>query len=151
MLGKLRKIFSAQHNHFRPSIHNIAKYACKKYFIHIFLMSCYVIIFGFFQRPPSVIKCHKHFFSRPPPLYDVIKKWNLTKKNLRQNSPYHFAVESNIGFWNMRCSKTNGKSSDKKKSQNLRFFAHFFGYFAKMRIFRDTQKFLSSKCFWWKM
>ena len=33
MLGKLRIIFSAQHNHFRPSIHNIAKYACKKYFI----------------------------------------------------------------------------------------------------------------------
>ena len=33
MLGKLKKILFAQYNHFRPSIHNIAKYACKKYFI----------------------------------------------------------------------------------------------------------------------
>ena len=28
-----KKILFAQYNHFRPSIHNIVKYACKKYFI----------------------------------------------------------------------------------------------------------------------
>ena len=30
MFRKLKKLFSAQYNHFRPSIHNIVKYPCKK-------------------------------------------------------------------------------------------------------------------------
>ena len=30
MFRKLKKLFSAQYNHFHPSIHNIVKYPCKK-------------------------------------------------------------------------------------------------------------------------
>ena len=30
MFRKLKKLFSAQYSHFRPSIHNIVKYPCKK-------------------------------------------------------------------------------------------------------------------------
>ena len=30
MFRKLKKLFSAQYNHFRPSTHNIVKYPCKK-------------------------------------------------------------------------------------------------------------------------
>ena len=32
-MGKLKKLLFAQYNRFPPCIHNIAKYACKKYFI----------------------------------------------------------------------------------------------------------------------
>ena len=82
--------------------------------------------------------------------------------NIRPENTYFFG-QKNLGVNSSlfrTCITFQLKIAVKNKPKiiifcwNLAIFAYFWdilGNFAKMRIFRDRQKFLSSKFFWWKI